>query len=113
MRLGELRTLVRLERPAEQSAGALGTSTSGWSLVAEAYARIEPLSGREVLAAKQVDGRTTHRVTIRYRPGVSTTWRVLVPARQESSDRALSIVAVLNEDEADRVLILMAQEVAA
>jgi SPP1 family predicted phage head-tail adaptor len=114
MRLGALRHLVRLEQPIPGEAGALGTPTpEHWEPVADVRASIEPLSGREIVSAKQVDPRTTHKVTIRWRANVSARMRVLVPARAGCAERALQIVSVLNEDERDRTLTLMAQEVAA
>lgn len=114
MRLGALRHLVRLEQPAAGEPDALGTPTpEHWESVADVRAAIEPLSGREIVSAKQVDPRTTHKVTIRWRAGVSARMRIVVPARSGSPERSLQIVSVINEDERDRTLVLMAQEVAA
>lgn len=93
---------------------AMGTPTpEHWEPVAMVRASIEALSGREIVSAKQVDARTTHRVTIRYRTDITTRMRVIVPARRSVPDRALQIVAVLPDGNRDEALFLMAQEVAA
>ena len=102
-----------LEVPAQGAPGVLGDPAAGWHGVAVVYAKVEPLYGRELEIGRQVDGRTSHKVTLRYRPGVSTTMRLRLPKRREATQRILHITSVLNQDERDDVLVLMAAEVAA
>src|SRR3989304_308704 len=49
--------------------------------VAEIWAAIDPIRGREYFAAQQVSADTTHRLTIRYRSGVSVQNRLLFGSR--------------------------------
>lgn len=112
LRLGDLTILASLEAPSQGAAGELGDRPTGWVPQGQAYVQVESLSGREAEIARQVDGRTTHRVRMRYRPGVSTTWRLRLPKRREAADRILQLVSVLNVDERDDELELLCVEVA-
>lgn len=78
----------------------------------DAYAEVRPLAGRELEWARQVDARISHKVTLRYIPGLSTTWRLVMPARYEAQDRYFQVVSAINVDERDRELELMCTEVA-
>lgn len=49
-----------------------------WVTYAEAFALVEPMVGREYLAASAEVGETKLKVTIRYRPDVSRHHRVVV-----------------------------------
>jgi SPP1 family predicted phage head-tail adaptor len=43
----------------------------------EISASIEPLSGRELVAAQQVHSRVTTRIIVRYRPGILPEMRIV------------------------------------
>lgn len=77
MKAGMLRHLVTIENPNY----VLNTDTGeeelqGWTTLAQVYASIEPISGREQLAAAQVIGSTTVRIRIRYLAGITASSRV-------------------------------------
>ena len=55
----------------------IGEEVVSWSPVAEVWARVEPIRGREWFAAAQMQDATDHRVTIRYRAGITREMRVL------------------------------------
>ena len=105
MRAGLLRHLVHLEAPAEGAQDSHGQPPDGWEPVTETYAQIEPLSGRELESARQVQARVTHRITIRFLEGVSPRMRV------RYGERAFEIASVTNDGERDRTTVLMAVEV--
>ena len=107
MRLGDLRHLLRLERPTEGAPDTYGQPPSGWEPVAELYAKVEPLSGRELELARQQEARVTHRLTIRFNEDVTTRNRLLL------GERVFQVVSVLDEEERHDVMMLLAQEVAA
>lgn len=56
---------------------AIGEEIVTWEPVAELWARVEPIRGREWFAAAQMQDATDHRVTIRYRAGVTRDMRVV------------------------------------
>lgn len=54
-----------------------GEITYVWSVFAEVWAAIEPISAREFIAAQAQQSKVTTRITIRHRPGVTAGMRVL------------------------------------
>ena len=68
---------VRIEAPTTAQS-ASGAVPPGWTLVADDVpASIDPLSGREFLAANQVHAEVTTRITLGIWPPVDATMRVL------------------------------------
>ena len=56
---------------------AHGGQTRTWNTVATVWARIEPLSGNELLEAQQVEERADVKITIRNYPGLTSKHRIL------------------------------------
>lgn len=104
MRAGELRERITIQQ-ATATRDAIGGEVEAWTTYAEMYAAIEPLSGRELFAAKQVAGEVSHRVRIRYHAGIVPKMRALHGAR------VLDIEAALNVDTRDRETHLYCREV--
>lgn len=87
-----------------------------------AWASVEPLKGRELFTAQQVDARLTHRVMLRYLPGITAEHRILhgLPddpvegasdtELRELGVRILHILSVVDQDERHRMLELMCME---
>lgn len=73
--IGALRRRVAIEAPLTQADGGGGQMVS-WSRLAEVWARIEPLRGREVVHAQQIQDRLTHRIIIRYRNDITNRHRL-------------------------------------
>lgn len=73
MRPGRLRNLVVIERlgTASPARSAVGQSIENWTEVGQVWASIEPLLGREYLAAQQQTTRADIRIRLRYTPGVT------------------------------------------
>jgi SPP1 family predicted phage head-tail adaptor len=103
LRAGSLRHRVTLQQPAETPDGG-GGFTLAWTDVATVWAAIEPLKGAERLHAQQLQSPVTHRVTMRYRSGVTPTMRLLFEAR------TLNIRAVIDPQERNRTLELLCEE---
>jgi SPP1 family predicted phage head-tail adaptor len=85
MRAGVLRHRITIQ---SRSSGrdALGGQVPTWSDVATVWADVQPLSGRELLAAQANKSELTHTVTIRYQsqfsdPKVMAAMRILYAAR--------------------------------
>jgi SPP1 family predicted phage head-tail adaptor len=60
-----------------QTPDTAGGYTRSWQDIAELWAEITPLSGRERLVAMQLESNVTHRVLIRSRSGVSSGQRLI------------------------------------
>ena len=103
MRAGQLNKRVSIERPGSAQSET-GQVVDGWSTVATVWAAIQPLSGRELFAAQQLQARADLLVRIRYLAGVEPKMRVRFGAR------LLDIQAVRNLDERNRELELFCLE---
>lgn len=103
MRLGPLRHRVAFEaRSATRD--EFGQQVEGWAQVAQVWASIEPLSGRELLAAQQVQGEVTHRIRCRYVPGLETAHRAVF------NGRAFEVRSIINTRELNAALEILAAE---
>lgn len=76
MRAGDLRHRVEIQEPSD-SRDAHGGITRTWNTVATRWARIEPLSGRELFQAQQVEARTRVRITMRPYAALTETHRIV------------------------------------
>ncbi len=72
--------------------------------VAAVWGRLEPLSGNERLHAMQLESRVSHRITIRYRPGVTAGMRLVLGTRH------FNIRTVMDVEERRRRLQLLCEE---
>ena len=77
MRSGALRHSVIIQRPSSTSVDTMGHPTGGWAQYAERRASLEPLGGRELLVATERFGTVSHRIRLRYTPGITPDMRVL------------------------------------
>lgn len=74
MKVGRLRHYVTLQRRQDQVVN--GEVVLAWVDLANVWAGIEPLSGREFFAAQQINSDATVRIQIRWRDDVDSTTRV-------------------------------------
>lgn len=102
MRAGQLRHRVTIQTLAEVQ-NAFGEVPQLWQDAVECWASIEPLSGRELFAAQQVRPEVTHRITMRYRE-IGPKNRIMF------GTRAFHIDSILNKDERNVMLTIMAFE---
>lgn len=75
MRAGALDQRIELQELVE-GFDDFGQPINEWQTCLSAWAAVEPLTGREYLAAMQNTSETTMRVRLRYRPGVKPAMRV-------------------------------------
>ena len=73
---GLLDQVVTLQQRAAGTGGR-GQDNGAWQTVADVWARVEPMRGREYQAAAQLQAEMDTRITIRYRADVTELWRVL------------------------------------
>jgi SPP1 family predicted phage head-tail adaptor len=104
MNAGKLRQRVKIQELARVEDG-YGGYAEAWRDVAAAWAAVEPLRGSERYAAQQVQAELTHRVVMRYRPGVRPQMRLVY------GDRVLEIAAVIDMEERHKWLELLCTEV--
>ena len=103
MRLGPLNKRVDIQARSA-TVDAFGQESETWATVATVWASVEPLSGRELLAAQQVQGETTHRIRMRYQSGVTTSSRLLFNLRP------FDVRSVINKNESGAFLELLCTE---
>ena len=77
MRAGDLRHRIVIQHHVEQQDSATGEVTMEWEAYATVWAAVEPLSARDLIAAQAGQSEASGRITIRYRPGVLSTMRIL------------------------------------
>lgn len=106
MRAGALRHRVTLQRPTAASPNRTGSGAPDepWSTVAQVWAAVEPLRGKEFMESQAVNSAVATRIRIRYRAGVDATWRVL------HGSTVYSIEAVINPLAMNRELQLMCSQ---
>jgi len=103
MRNGELRHKICIEEKVILR-DSYGAEQVTWTPFLYAWAKIEPLTGREYFASKQTQASTSHKITMRYQAGIHPYHRI------SWADRVFNIDAILNEDERNISLIIFATE---
>lgn len=103
IRAGTLNKRVILQTVSRASNGG-GGFTPTWADTATLWAEIEELSGSEGFEAQQVASKLSHKVTIRYRSGVTPQQRL------KYGSRILQIRAVLNPGQRNERLELLCEE---
>lgn len=104
MRAGTLRHKVTIQKTGSQTLDSSRQPVDLWVKVADVWAAVEPLSGRELVIAQQQQPDVTHRVRMRARDDVTAKMRV------RHGGRTLYIESATNVDERDRELHLMCRE---
>ena len=105
MKAGTLDQRVTLEERMEIQ-DDWGQPIDAWVPVLDAWAAVEPLAGREYIAAMAEQSEVTARIRLRYRPGVRADMRV-----KHGTD-TYGIESVIHIKSAARELQLMCRRVA-
>lgn len=100
---GRLRHLVTVQSQSTTQDGA-GQRLQTWTTVTTAWADIKPVSGRDFYAQSGEHADITHEIEMRYGTTVSPGNRAVL------GSRTFDIRSVLNVDERNRYLTLMAVE---
>lgn len=103
MQAGTLRHRLILQH-ASETQDAYGETLKTWGTLATVWGSVEPLRMREYLEAQQTQAQGTHRITVRYREGLTPLHRVL------HRERVFEVVAVLNPEERREMLHFLAVE---
>lgn len=102
--VGRLRHRVALQEPVDSDDGA-GGSIRTWQSVVTLWARLEPLVAAERVAAGRLEAAADHRITLRWRAGVTHDMRFV------SGNRVFAIRALIDRDEARRFLDCLCEEI--
>jgi len=103
MRSGPLRHWVTI-RTYTKSRDSYGAEVETWADFADTWASVEPLIGREYMAAKQVSAEVSHKIRMRYIAGLLPTMKIAWGARE------FEIVSILNVQERNTEIVIMATE---
>ena len=103
IRACDLRHAITIETSADTRQDG-GGHKRAWSTFATARACIEPLRGRERLHAMQLQDSVSHKITLRWRSGITPKMRV------KFGTRILNIRAAINVGERNRWLEILADE---
>jgi SPP1 family predicted phage head-tail adaptor len=106
---GPLRTRVTLRRYTE-AADSFGQSNKTWADVATLWARVEPLSGRELVQYAQLAARQVRAVTVRHRDDGAGGDGITVADRLTLGSKALEIVEVTKPAEVAKLFRLITAE---
>ena len=78
---GKLRHRVTLQRNDETQDTTTGAMLPAWVDVASVWASVEPLSGREFVAAQAVQSNVSVRIVVRYRADITPAMRIIHAGR--------------------------------
>ena len=103
---GKMRHLVDFQKDTSTAQGTRGHTTANWITQFRGYCEITPLSGDELIQARQVYATVTHQITTRfcYSSTPDPTWRV------KYGSRLFNVVSIVNVDERNEYWQIMAVE---
>lgn len=105
-KIGELNKRIDIESMSQTADGA-GSFTTTWTPVARYVpAAIWPVSAKEIIQAGSAGMEITHRIRIRYRPGIRGSHRI------SYAGRYFNVTSVIDPDTAHRWLDLLCKEAA-
>jgi SPP1 family predicted phage head-tail adaptor len=105
MKISELSKRVALQYQTKVSDG-MGGWTTTWTTAAEIYAAVWPVSASEQVKAQGVTMTISHRIRIRYRANLRSSWRI------KMGSRFFNIVSIVDSNEAHKFLDILAKEAA-
>ena len=110
IRAGELRHVVQIVSLPSQQDSFGGPIQSDAAVFASVRGSVRALSGRELYSAQQMVSEVTHKVTVRWLPGVKAKMDVAFSAGSPAVTRYFQILYVLNPDELNKLLVLLCIE---
>ena len=86
-----------------------GGAPATWTDVATVWARIEPLTGRELMSAQTISTEISHKITMRYQSAWANP-KTVAGYRAVYGGRVVDIHASMNEFEGNERITLLAAE---
>jgi SPP1 family predicted phage head-tail adaptor len=104
MRSGNLKQKITFQTstPTQDDFGGI---VDGFSIFAQTYASITPISGKEYFVSKQTNAEVSHKIECRFISGITPSMRIVYGAR------VFNIESVINIREENKTLQIMASEV--
>ncbi|PHM73010.1 phage head closure protein [Xenorhabdus sp. KJ12.1] len=93
MRAGALRDRIIIQKN-EQTQTPSGSMIKAWVNIAEVWAEVKFISGRELVASGRILSEASVRIWLRYRNDITTTHRIIYQGNSSHS-QTLAIVAVI------------------
>ena len=103
MNVGKLKNLVTIEELVKSKDEA-GGRVEEWSEFVKAWCSLRPVSGNEKWYSNERHAEVTHQILTRYIDGLKPTMRIV------AKDRIFNIESVINMDEANKTLLIVAKE---
>ena len=100
----DLNCLIVIEKKEHQKDAIGGESEDVWIEFTKAYAQVKPINGKEFITANAHQNSVSHRIIIRFVPGILAEMRVL------HRERYFNILAVRDFFEKTEWLELMCEE---
>jgi SPP1 family predicted phage head-tail adaptor len=100
---GEFRQIVTFQKKSGVK-NSYGEIDNTWSDVIKTRAGIYPVSGKEFFAADTVNSEVSHKVNMRYVPGITPDMRI------KFGERLFRIISVINFQEKNVELQLLCEE---
>ncbi len=100
---GNLRHQITIEQVVE-GRDSFNAVTEEWVPIVTLWASVEPIRGREFFEAQRVNAEISHRIKVRYYPGITSKMRA------RFGERIFRIEAALNIEERNREIHLMCVE---
>jgi SPP1 family predicted phage head-tail adaptor len=105
LKIGDLNKRITLEYSTRVSDG-MGGSTITWATAAEIYGAIWPVSAKETVQAMGQAMTITHRIRIRYRANIKSSWRI------KFANRYFNIVSIIDQNMQHKWLDILVKEAA-
>lgn len=106
MQAGKLRHRLDIET-ATEARDDIGGVRFDWRRLTTVWGQVEPLRARELFEAAKIEGRLSHRITLRHYPDFSQQWRL----RLRGTARIFQVHSLRNIEERDRTIEILAMEV--
>lgn len=103
MKAGKLRHLLQIQERTELK-NSYGEPVETWRPTSSTWGEIKPLSGDELFNANQIKPNVSHEIRIRYGSAVTPGDKMKFGAR------TFHIESVMNQDERNRELRILARE---
>ncbi len=104
MRSGSLRNKINIEH-AMNVKNSVGEQTKTWSIFAEVYAEAKPIRSTERFVSQRLQTEVNFQFRVRFLSGIEHDMRVVY------NERIFDIDSVLNVEERNKELIILASEV--
>ena len=106
MRIGELDKRIDIQAPTRVSDGMFGFTETFSAIATSIPAAIWPVSASETLKAGGMINTITHRIKMRYRANMRTSYRLVYGTRY------FNTVSIINVGEKNRWIEMLCKEVA-